>query len=372
MMKGNNVYSSCRLPLLLPLLLLLLVSSPGSAFSLIHPTNTVRSSTFGIRIDIHTPPSSSSLWLSSSSSNNDDEEEEDDLLDFDPRVSPMAYSNNDKKTTSSGTGSMDITSSVAKSVEDKPKKSMKDDDTSSSSPPLLLTLNDDVLSCIEEEEEEDVTPAATKEEDPFAGFDPRVSPHMYPNGIPTTVNNTSTTTSSSQYNYKIGIVLIDHGSKREESNLLLETMATLYQRRSPNHFVVRAAHMEIASPSISDVIADLVLRQNIDRIVCHPYFLSPGRHVTKDIPVLVQEARDEIEKELGTTNGNNYTRRNVQIVTTEHTGSRTNIMLDAITDSVETSIKMNLGGTTDDDMNNSGGMGFFGDIMRMMEEVQES
>jgi len=207
----------------------------------------------------------------------------------------------------------------------------------------------------------------------FDLFDPRISPHMYPNGIPesslsTTSTSTSTSTStvsktSSQLDKqsKIGILLIDHGSRKDASNELLHTIASLYQNspKCPPHFIVKAAHMEIAPPSIEEGIRDLLFSTSGDvkQIICHPYFLSPGRHVTEDIPHLVEQAKLNILKD-------NEHLSNLQIVTTQHTGSRLKVMIDAIASIVEGSVKSDLT-NVDSDTNN---MGFFGDIMKMMEE----
>jgi sirohydrochlorin ferrochelatase len=83
-------------------------------------------------------------------------------------------------------------------------------------------------------------------------------------------------------------ILIDHGSRRAEANEQLLDMAARVQRLRP-HDVVTIAHMEIASPSLSDAVAEVVAR-GATEIIILPYFLSSGRHVTHDIPDLAQAA----------------------------------------------------------------------------------
>ena len=56
--------------------------------------------------------------------------------------------------------------------------------------------------------------------------------------------------------------------------------------------IVEAAHMELAEPSISAAFSKCV-EQGATRIICHPYFLSRGRHVNEDIPELVTKAAQE-------------------------------------------------------------------------------
>ena len=49
--------------------------------------------------------------------------------------------------------------------------------------------------------------------------------------------------------------------------------------------------MELAQPSIGDAIQQLAQQGEKDVVVV-PYFLSPGRHITQDIPALVDAARE--------------------------------------------------------------------------------
>ena len=86
----------------------------------------------------------------------------------------------------------------------------------------------------------------------------------------------------------LGLLLIDHGSRRAESNLQLEDMAQRVQRMRPEALVA-AAHMEIAPPDLAAAFAALVA-QGAKRILILPYFLSDGRHLTQDIPQLAAAA----------------------------------------------------------------------------------
>ena len=86
----------------------------------------------------------------------------------------------------------------------------------------------------------------------------------------------------------LGIIIVDHGSKREEANdLLLDVVKTF--RETSGARIVEAAHMELAAPTIRDAFAACV-EQGAARIVVHAYFLAPGRHSTTDIPRMVEEA----------------------------------------------------------------------------------
>ena len=61
---------------------------------------------------------------------------------------------------------------------------------------------------------------------------------------------------------------------------------------TPESFVIdlaKAAHMELAQPSIEQAF-DRCVAAGAQKIVLHPFFLSPGRHVTSDIPELIAAA----------------------------------------------------------------------------------
>jgi len=87
---------------------------------------------------------------------------------------------------------------------------------------------------------------------------------------------------------KLGIVIIDHGSRRQESNLLLEEVARHFQQAAGDA-IVEPAHMELAEPSL-DQAFDRCVAAGAKKIVVQPYFLGPGRHWEQDIPALAAAA----------------------------------------------------------------------------------
>lgn len=89
---------------------------------------------------------------------------------------------------------------------------------------------------------------------------------------------------------KIGVILVDHGSRREESNALLLKVADAY-RQHTDWQIVEPAHMELAEPSIATAFAKCVER-GAELVIVFPYFLSPGRHWHSDIPALAAEAAE--------------------------------------------------------------------------------
>lgn len=92
---------------------------------------------------------------------------------------------------------------------------------------------------------------------------------------------------------QIGVIIVDHGSRREESNQMLLRVIELYLRVSPFE-LIEPAHMELAEPSIAAAFARCVQR-GARLIVVHPYFLLPGRHWDEDIPRLTAAAAEKHE-----------------------------------------------------------------------------
>jgi sirohydrochlorin ferrochelatase len=89
---------------------------------------------------------------------------------------------------------------------------------------------------------------------------------------------------------KNGIIIVDHGSRRAESNAMLEEVAALFTKRFAELYeIVEPAHMELAEPSIGTAYGKCVDR-GATRIVVCPFFLGPGKHWTSDIPRITAEA----------------------------------------------------------------------------------
>lgn len=87
-----------------------------------------------------------------------------------------------------------------------------------------------------------------------------------------------------------GLIIVDHGSRLEESNRLLEEVAAAFGRRFADRYpIVEPAHMELGEPSIATAFGRCVER-GARRVVVVPYFLGPGKHWTQDIPRLTAEA----------------------------------------------------------------------------------
>ena len=81
---------------------------------------------------------------------------------------------------------------------------------------------------------------------------------------------------------KCGVLVVGHGSRREEANRDVREAAVQIGKRG-GFPLVQAAFLEIEQPDISAGFKRLVQR-GARSITVHPYFLSPGRHTRGDLP----------------------------------------------------------------------------------------
>lgn len=97
--------------------------------------------------------------------------------------------------------------------------------------------------------------------------------------------------SSEDHSPVTGIIIVDHGSRKAASNeMLLQVVANFED--TAEYSIVEPAHMELASPTIATAFRNCVGR-GAERVIVFPYFLSPGRHWSEDIPKLVEAAAAE-------------------------------------------------------------------------------
>lgn len=87
---------------------------------------------------------------------------------------------------------------------------------------------------------------------------------------------------------RLGLLVIGHGSRREQANATLRDVAR--QLAAEGTFTaVEAAFLDLSDPSIEQGYGRLV-EAGCVRIVAHPFFLFPGLHTTADIPAQLDEA----------------------------------------------------------------------------------
>ena len=85
------------------------------------------------------------------------------------------------------------------------------------------------------------------------------------------------------------LILIAHGSRNPRSN---DEVCQLCTRLSAQAAVTEVvpAFLELAEPTLEATVRQ-VAASGASRILVLPYFLNSGRHVTEDVPALVEQAR---------------------------------------------------------------------------------
>jgi precorrin-8X/cobalt-precorrin-8 methylmutase len=91
---------------------------------------------------------------------------------------------------------------------------------------------------------------------------------------------------------KESILLLGHGSPKKDANNLERVGKMLHGmfHAGCTEDCVKVAYLQFAEPGIPETIK-LCVERGAKKIILHPFFLSAGLHVTKDIPGMIEEAR---------------------------------------------------------------------------------
>jgi len=89
---------------------------------------------------------------------------------------------------------------------------------------------------------------------------------------------------------KRALVILDHGSRLSEAHEHLLWLAESVRKRAPD-LLVEIAHLEQAEPSLEQALARCA-RAGATHVAVHPLFLTPGRHLGRDVPRLLEQARE--------------------------------------------------------------------------------
>jgi precorrin-8X/cobalt-precorrin-8 methylmutase len=85
------------------------------------------------------------------------------------------------------------------------------------------------------------------------------------------------------------ILLAGHGSPKDDANNIEQVAGLLHNVIHPGccKDCVRVAYLQFARPDIREAL-EKCIAEGASRIIVHPYFLSSGMHVTKDIPEIIE------------------------------------------------------------------------------------
>jgi sirohydrochlorin cobaltochelatase len=85
-----------------------------------------------------------------------------------------------------------------------------------------------------------------------------------------------------------GLILIAHGSKKDLSNNEFLALVDEIKTKDENFDQVKASFLEFAYPDIKTIVEEYIA-ENITKIYFYPYFLNSGKHVTNDLPDIIND-----------------------------------------------------------------------------------
>jgi sirohydrochlorin cobaltochelatase len=92
---------------------------------------------------------------------------------------------------------------------------------------------------------------------------------------------------------KTALVVIAHGSPREESNDDVLRVLELVRRTSKYQWV-QPAYLDCNAPNIDDAV-EICVNAGAQYILCVPHFLHVGRHVALDIAYILSELQKKFK-----------------------------------------------------------------------------
>lgn len=125
-----------------------------------------------------------------------------------------------------------------------------------------------------------------------------------------------------QETVKTAVILLFHGSGSESATPAAHRLAEQVKRLG-GYDSVETAFLRHVQPDLVEAVGHAV-RQGAERIAVVPFFMQAGGHVVKDIPVIIEKARQAWP--------------GVEIIITDHVGSHP-MMANIVTDLVGSKIK---------------------------------
>lgn len=92
---------------------------------------------------------------------------------------------------------------------------------------------------------------------------------------------------------RLGVVLIDHGSREAGSDEVLKSIASVLASLRPSWQIV-TAHLGLQLPDLDEAV-EVCKRKGVDRVLVQPYFISRGRHASRDIPARAKVVSEKFD-----------------------------------------------------------------------------
>lgn len=88
---------------------------------------------------------------------------------------------------------------------------------------------------------------------------------------------------------KQAVILLGHGSIREQANVEVRNMWKMLAEQLPD-LQISGSYVEVAEPTLEQEIGRLA-EQGVERIVIVPMFLTRGNHLSNGIPRILEAMR---------------------------------------------------------------------------------
>mgnify|MGYP001594841876 CR=1 FL=1 len=90
---------------------------------------------------------------------------------------------------------------------------------------------------------------------------------------------------------KTAVIILGHGSRGDGNDAAVKRIAASI-RESAGSDIAEYAFLQYAQPTPEDAL-DRCIRQGAEKIVIIPFFMQAGVHVAKDIPALLEKAKQK-------------------------------------------------------------------------------
>ncbi|MBM7854338.1 sirohydrochlorin ferrochelatase [Desulfohalotomaculum tongense] len=91
---------------------------------------------------------------------------------------------------------------------------------------------------------------------------------------------------------KEAVLLLAHGSRREEGNTQVEKILEQVKKRDPKERLYEICFLEFARPTLAEGVEKMAAA-GAEVIIVVPLFLVAGNHVRKHIPDLLRQQREK-------------------------------------------------------------------------------
>lgn len=89
---------------------------------------------------------------------------------------------------------------------------------------------------------------------------------------------------------KKAILLVGHGSRRDEANAALFTLQEMIAKKQPQ-ILVASAFLQFAEPTLTQAMSQLS-DQSVEDVTVVPVFLYEGIHIKEDLPEMLSAEAD--------------------------------------------------------------------------------